>query len=838
MPSFTNDHITINGRTEVLPFTSTQTGRSKVRPRTGIDRQQHGQSIEQQFNQAVQDFQEEEDRGFVYLVFKSPLGFLLDLQKFDKNHCRLASYRTIETQDQIGQTFTAYEATVYLNRRAISIFLRKIQEYITRDTSLTYNQDGTVKGGGNPLNQLLIANIEEIRAATLESFWQEPELPFPIHGEAIWWEIWISREGDDDLNNPIASIQETLDQAGIQVSTRYLVFPEHFVYLMRGTVTQLGSSLLYTDKLAEIRKPRETADFFINDLDIPEQNNWIQNLVERTDHLIDQSTVSICLLDYGVNITNPLLVNLIPETSLDAIEPAWTRTDTHSQGHGTGMAGIALYGDITDILGSLERVQIYHHFESIKLLENNHTHDPSVYGAVTQEAVARGEAINPNFKRMVCMAVTSEEFDHKGRPSSWSSAIDQSLFGTPDDPNGNILFFVSAGNLPLETRKLYPLINDDHSIQDPAQSFNAITVGAYTLKDAINEQQFPNCELLARRGNMSACNTTSTNWESDWSRKPDVVFEGGNEALQNEDSIYPESLQLLTTSRGRLGRSWITTFCDTSASTALASRFAAELYYRYPNLWPETIRALIVHSADWTTAMLGNRAISNLSLNEKEKLFSQVGYGVPNMEKARYSANNSLSLIVERSIKPYKFERSRVMTDEFHVFDLPWPTEALQALFATTVKFKITLSYFIEPNPGNKQYEKAASYRSHGLRFKMIDAGEGDMAFKRRVSKAMRDEEVPHTNEGGEHWVLGERIRNKGSIHKDIWEGTAADLATRNKIAIYPVGGWWKARPKQERYENVVRYSLIVTIETPPSDDIDIYTPVMNLVNVPIDITS
>ena len=90
-----------------------------------------------------------------------------------------------------------------------------------------------------------------------------------------------------------------------------------------------------------------------------------------------------------------------------------------------------------------------------------------------------------------------------------------------------------------------------------------------------------------------------------------------------------------------------------------------------------------------------------------------------------------------------------------------------------------------------------------------------------------------YVSEGGEHWVLGDDVRNRGSIHKDLWHGSAADLAVRNKIAVYPIGGWWKSSKRLMRYENSIRYSLIVTIES-PNVDIDILTPVLNLVAIPI----
>ena len=85
----------------------------------------------------------------------------------------------------------------------------------------------------------------------------------------------------------------------------------------------------------------------------------------------------------------------------------------------------------------------------------------------------------------------------------------------------------------------------------------------------------------------------------------------------------------------------------------------------------------------------------------------------------------------------------------------------------------------------------------------------------------------------GESWIIKEQYRNKGSIHRDFWIGSGADLATRNQIAVYPVSGWYRMRKKLEMYDSKVRYSLIVTIEA-PEIDIDIYTPVLN--SIPIEI--
>jgi hypothetical protein len=75
------------------------------------------------------------------------------------------------------------------------------------------------------------------------------------------------------------------------------------------------------------------------------------------------------------------------------------------------------------------------------------------------------------------------------------------------------------------------------------------------------------------------------------------------------------------------------------------------------------------------------------------------------------------------------------------------------------------------------------------------------------------------------NWLLGDRQRHRGSLHQDIWRGTAAALANRGFIAVYPAKGWWRTRPAQERYNLPARYSLIVSIRT-PATDVDLYTPI------------
>jgi hypothetical protein len=76
-------------------------------------------------------------------------------------------------------------------------------------------------------------------------------------------------------------------------------------------------------------------------------------------------------------------------------------------------------------------------------------------------------------------------------------------------------------------------------------------------------------------------------------------------------------------------------------------------------------------------------------------------------------------------------------------------------------------------------------------------------------------------------------LTSLGSVHSDVWRGTAADLASRGHIAVYPTMGWWNKRPNLEAWDRTARYSLIVSITT-PEVEADLYTPVVTQIGVPI----
>lgn len=55
-------------------------------------------------------------------------------------------------------------------------------------------------------------------------------------------------------------------------------------------------------------------------------------------------------------------------------------------------------------------------------------------------------------------------------------------------------------------------------------------------------------------------------------------------------------------------------------------------------------------------------------------------------------------------------------------------------------------------------------------------------------------------------------IRDRGPFQSEVWRGTAAYLAGRDAIGVFPVSGWWEEKPGLRRWERAARYALVVSM--------------------------
>jgi hypothetical protein len=198
------------------------------------------------------------------------------------------------------------------------------------------------------------------------------------------------------------------------------------------------------------------------------------------------------------------------------------------------------------------------------------------------------------------------------------------------------------------------------------------------------------------------------------------------------------------------------------------------------------------------------------------------------------SAANDATLMIEDALLPFGKEGSVIKTRDMHLHRLPWPRDELLALGSQDVELRVTLSYFIEPNPGERGLTRRHRYSSHALRFAVKRALESVDQFRLRINRAAEAEEEGDAGAaaGGDDWLLS-TIRDRGSIHSDVWRGSAAELAGRDAIGVFPVSGWWKEKPGLQRWERSTRYSLLVSVRAPDAE-VDLYTSIENQLVVEI----
>lgn len=830
-------HITLTKPPETTLYTTSTPGRgSAVNPIR--DRGYHGNFLLGQLKQAWEQTEHERvvshtTRNGVYLEFKSDADFELATQSLEdlSKNIRLLNVRKLSeivADEETGvptEKITTF-ATVYVPNGEKKYFLNKLEKYLHENTPTNKPSNGT-----------LVESIADVRKALLvDSFWCESIHLVPTQ-QREWIEVWLSNHSADVIHG----FETLLIEYKIQSRFGCIKFPERAIKVIFADHKELEKLTLFCDHIAEYRRAKAPA-IYLMERSNKEQVVLVEKLRSRV-RVDDKSNAVVCILDTGINNGHPLIQPVLSDEDCQAVDLDWG-ADDHDK-HGTLMAGIVAYGDLTQALFSDGNIDLLHRLESVKILPKPPEQNaPNLWGYITSQAVNRAEIQAPDRNRCICMAITASDTRDQGRPSSWSAELDQLASGAQDENGTRRLIVVSAGNTTADTNdaaKKYPTIQLTDSVHDPAQSWNALTIGAYTALDKISDPLLAGFTPVAPKDGISPFTTTSLIWEENkWPIKPELVLEGGNLAIDGAGFVTEaDELSLISTFyKPHVGHLY--PFNMTSAATAQLGWMAGQLQARNPSFWPETVRALLVHSAEWPEAMK-KQFVSKESKTSFKRLLSICGYGVPNLERALYSAQNSLTLIAQAELQPFDKKpkgESGYRTRDMHLYELPWPKEALLALpDAASVQIRITLSYFVEPGPGEIGWKDRYRYASHALRFELNSPGETKGEFVRRINKAAwnEDEGKPDTQSPSDHWVFGSQARDRGSIHSDIWKGTAAELAASNLIAISPTIGWWRERSYLGRWGKQTRYSLVVSITT-SDENVDIYTPVALQVGIPIEI--
>ena len=322
-------HFILNGFTETEAYRYPVENRNRsANPER--DRIRHGEALRGQINRLrnvaenAREVQREagmEDGLGLQVEFESFPGIELAFESLarERSGIELMNVRQEERRSL---------ATVFVPDGKLDHFENLIRDYLAEKRD---------KAGNLRDNRRLIDTIRQIRAASLRTLWTDDPGTFPTISEgSIWWEVWLPVRRDRHATTEF--FRERADTQGINIGQGELVFPERTVLLARASLEQMQHSIVTLNCIAELRRPKETAEFF-DSLPADEQSEWLDDLLSRTRFVTGtEQCPYVCLLDTGVSRGHPLLAPALDSDDLHTVEPAWGTDD--EDGHGTRMAGL------------------------------------------------------------------------------------------------------------------------------------------------------------------------------------------------------------------------------------------------------------------------------------------------------------------------------------------------------------------------------------------------------------------------------------------------------------------------------------------------------------------
>ena len=222
-----------------------------------------------------------------------------------------------------------------------TLFVTKAGEKILSDAITTYTGSTATSASTKRIDQ-----IERIAPGTVASLWMDLRA-LPEAGQRIWWECWCWPETAANLLRPAQRL-------GLRVSEQRLHFPDFEVVPVYASVDDMERLLANTDAIEELRHASDTPHVYMHAL-AAYRKDVLTDLVARVARPPSDAPAT-CILDTGVAHAHPLLSPSLAADDCHAVDDAWHIDDHH--GHGTEMAGMALYGDLTYPVGDQRSIAL------------------------------------------------------------------------------------------------------------------------------------------------------------------------------------------------------------------------------------------------------------------------------------------------------------------------------------------------------------------------------------------------------------------------------------------------------------------------------------------------
>tara|TARA_R100000935_G_scaffold21946_1_gene40703 strand:+ start:45337 stop:47754 length:2418 start_codon:yes stop_codon:yes gene_type:complete len=408
------------------------------------------------------------------------------------------------------------------------------------------------------------------------------------------------------------------------------------------------------------------------------------------DVVVPENLSTVGIIDTGINAIEPFN-NLIVDGGINITG----ETDADHSGHGTLVAGLAIFGQ--ELPASVKKSYTAKcKVLPIKVLHNNNggINFPMLLQAIRTANEDKGVRIF-NMSLVFYPKKYNEAFSDLAYELD---CLSHEL---------GILIFISVGNFDSTslTELLTTDFHNDHTypkfyynlnttspvhkcentnISIPSESLNNLSIGALAgnIEDSDNSDLTPANIYPAyytRKFHFDyeqKINTTdfTRNQKNKHINKPDLVFDGG-------DLLNPQSgIEVIASPADN----YFNRTAGTSLSSPLITSIAAEIEGIYPDLDVQSIKALLINSANYYKS-------SQLPLfqNNGGLLRKLIGFGVPDRNHSLLSDDKSITMVVEDQIKPLEIMSIPIFLPEY-----------LKSA-GNKLIFQISIAYSSYPDKGN-----------------------------------------------------------------------------------------------------------------------------------------
>ena len=509
---------------------------------------------------------------------------------------------------------------------------------------------------------------------------------------------------------------------------------------------------------------------------------------------------SICVIDSGIFRGHPMLGPAIGET-IPVPDHLETGLDDH--GHGSFVAGIALYGSVERCVQQKQFVpKLFLHGARVTNAENRFDDETLIIKQMDK-------AIRYFHDNYGCRVFNISLGDERqvydgGKPSAWAAILDELACEL------DIVIVISAGNYNLHSFEgdvldRYPqyLFGEDARIINPAMASIALTVGAIAPPgSSYMAQRYPNdpaYRSIAQADQPSPFTCRGPGVLD--AIKPELCEYGGNSVYDGHMnrvlgscqgvpilSTYHRPIRLFATDSG------------TSFAAPKVAHIAARVLELYPDVSANLVRALIASSARVPQATwdLLNTSRHDPSLwgYDNDDVLKLCGYGRPDFERAVYSTDNRVTL----------YSEDELPLEKLHIYEVPIP----EVFRETTGERHISVALAFDPPTRST---RTNDYLGVTMRFDLIRGKTIEEVVEIYKASESKEEEVPLIPQSARCRTYPPIMRRKNSTLQ-----RALHVIKRRPHSRWGNKYWLVVRCSSTKWTDPdtmppQRYAIVVTLE-------------------------